>query len=329
MRENLIGYLLNALDPAEHAMVEAHLNRDPELKRELELLSRSLEPLAADQGHCDPPLGLALRTCEFVAVQSKVQLPPRPVTTIPSRWSMGDLAVAAGVFLAATLLFWPAMNQSRFAARLRGCQNNLRQLGMSMGTYSEMFPGQFPALQIENSRANRAGIYAVILRDQGLIPQTHILICPASEMAEERDNFNVPTYQEVMLARAQQLAAMQRRMGGSYGYSLGFYHQGRYNSPTNKGRSTHALMADAPNAKAAHHASMNHGGCGQNVLFEDLHVKFMTTCRAYGCNNDHIFENEEGQPYAGLHEDDVVLGASDAMPMIRPVHDEAELVPMP
>lgn len=106
MRENLIGYLLDALEPSEQALVEAHLSRDPQLKQELELLSRGLKPLAADRGDFAPPIGLATRTNQFVAVQTKVALPP-PVTSVPSRWSMADLAVAAGVFLAATLLFGP------------------------------------------------------------------------------------------------------------------------------------------------------------------------------------------------------------------------------
>ncbi len=75
MRENLIGYALNALDPAEQAEFEAQLGRDPQLKRELELISRSLEPLSWDQGMHAPPVGLASRCCEFVAVQTRVRLP--------------------------------------------------------------------------------------------------------------------------------------------------------------------------------------------------------------------------------------------------------------
>ena len=51
MREQLIGYLLSALEPDEHQIVEAQLSRDPQLKRELELLSRSLQPLACDREH--------------------------------------------------------------------------------------------------------------------------------------------------------------------------------------------------------------------------------------------------------------------------------------
>src|SRR3990172_9971212 len=105
MRVHLIGYLLDALEPDEHEMVKAQLSRDPHLKRELELLSRSLAPLAADRAHHEPPAGLAHRTCEFVAMQARVTVAPSVATVSQSRWSLADLAVAAGIFLAATMLF--------------------------------------------------------------------------------------------------------------------------------------------------------------------------------------------------------------------------------
>src|SRR5690606_1768859 len=117
-------------------------------------------------------------------------LPP-PVTSVPTRWSMADLVVAAGVFLAATMLFWPALNQSRYAARVRTCQNNLRQIGMALTSYSEKYPGQFPAVEM-NHRLNRGGVYALMLRQRGLLPESRVVICPSSERAEEKDDFNVP-----------------------------------------------------------------------------------------------------------------------------------------
>ncbi len=320
MRENLIGYLLNALEPSEQALVEAHLSRDPQLKHELDLLSRSLQPLAADRAEHVPPVGLATRTCEFINVQTKVTLPP-PVTSVPARWSMADLAVAAGVFLAATLLFWPAMNQSRFAARVRSCQNNLRQLGVSLSTYSQHYPGQFPTIDV-NHKLSRSGIYAVILREQGLLPEARLVICPASDLAERKDDFNVPTFDQLMRAQAEKLNALRKQMGGSYSYSLGFYQDGRYQPPKDRRRATHALMADAPNHQAPDRFSSNHGGCGLNVLFEDLHVGYITTCRTRGCG-DHIFENRLGKPHAGVDRDDVVLGSSDATPVLVPVASDA------
>jgi len=315
MRENLIGYLLDALEPLERAAVEAELVRDSGLKDELDILSRSLEPLAADKAEYLPPVGLATRTLEFVAVQTKVQ-PPPPVQTVPSRWSMADMVMAAGIFLAATMLFWPAMNQSRFAARVRGCQNNLGQIGMALNTYSDQYPGQFPTVSINDGRLHRAGIYAVILRENGLLPNNYVLLCPASSLAEEADGFSVPTQQAIRVAEESQVPVLLRRMGGSYGFSLGFYIKGRYQPPTDLGRSTHALMADAPSIDGDH-TSPNHGLCGQNVLFEDMHVKYVTTCRSHACGDHNIFENDKGEMRAGLHPDDSVIGTSDAVPVLR------------
>lgn len=326
MREYLIGYLLDALEPQEQEMVEARLTSDPQLRRDLETLSRCLTPLAVDKAHHVPPLGLAHRTCHFVAVQTKT-MPAPPVLSVSSRWSMADLAMAAGIFLAATLLFWPAMNQSRFAARLTQCQSNLGRLGAALGTYSDHFPGQFPTAEISDI-SNGAGMYAVILLAHGLIPQTHVLICPDSAQAERIASFYVPTRLELSRAQAEQLAALRRQMGGSYGYSLGFIINGKYHPPKDLRRATHALMADAPNPAAPNRHSLNHGGCGQNVLFEDLHVQYLTTCTAKGCK-DHFYFNDDGKPYAGLHEGDTVIGASDECPMVTPTNVQQFSVPAP
>ena len=61
-------------------------------------------------------------------------------------------------------------------------------------------------------------------------------------------------------------------------------------------------------------SSFNHGRSGQNVLFEDGHVKFLTKCTDEGCP-DHIYLNDDGQPTAGVHRDDAVIGSSSAHPL--------------
>jgi hypothetical protein len=316
MRNDLIGYLLDALEPHEQELVETHLGKDPQLRRDLEVISRGLQPLSLDKAHYEPPVGLAHRTCQFVAVQAKV-MPAPPVVSVPNRWSMADLAMAAGIFLAATLLFWPAMNQSRFAARLAGCKYNLGQLGAALGNYSDQFQGQLPAAALSDI-SNGAGIYAVLLQEQGLIPETRIVICPASELADRVAEFHVPTLQELSRAQAERLAVLRRQMGGSYGYSLGWFVDGKYYPPKDLRKATCALMADAPNPALPHRFSSNHGGCGQNVLFGDFHVQYMTTCKVKGCS-DHIFFNSAGKPLAGLGPDDSVIGASDESPVERPM----------
>jgi len=66
MRDLLLGYLLDALEPEEKRELERRLSTDPELRRDLELLRRSLEPLDGSSSLIDPPAGLAGRTCEWI-----------------------------------------------------------------------------------------------------------------------------------------------------------------------------------------------------------------------------------------------------------------------
>jgi hypothetical protein len=321
MRDHLIGYLLDALDPEEHEIVEAHLSRDPQLKRELELLSRSLLPLVADKGHYDAPPGLAHRTCEFVAMQSRISVAPAAPGHARSQWRMADMLVAAGIFLAATMLFFPALNQSRFAARLLGCQNNLREIGMALTNYSDRHKGYFPDIP-RQGRLSAAGIYATKLVEGGYLGNPQIIVCPASSLADGILEFQVPTSKDLQIAPMPRLVTLHKQMGGSYGYNIGYVSDGRYRSTKNLRRKTFALMADAP-AAAAPYSSPNHGRCGQNVLFEDLHVQYLTTCKAHGCR-DNIFLNDDGLVAAGTHVHDAVVGASHAKPLLVPVVDETD-----
>lgn len=66
MRDLLLGYLLDALEPEEKRELERRLSIDPDLRRDLELLRRSLEPLDGSSSLIDPPAGLAGRTCDWI-----------------------------------------------------------------------------------------------------------------------------------------------------------------------------------------------------------------------------------------------------------------------
>jgi hypothetical protein len=305
MRDHLIGYLLGALEPTEHEQVEAQLSRDPSLRREMDLLARALHPLARDKASHEPPTGLAHRTCLFVAAQTKASgAPLAPVAS--SRWSIADFAMAAGIFLAATLLFFPAVNQSRFAARLTACQNNMRQIGMALSDYSSAHGGYLPNVPTRGPLAT-AGIFATRLWEHGFVSSPQIFICPATQQAVEGLEYRVPATADLEGAHGEMLARLQQSTGGSYGYTVGYISNGRYRSHRNQGRAQFAILADAPSAKPPYH-SQNHGGCGQNVLFEDMHVQYLTTCKARGCT-DNIFVNDNGERAPGLHPNDSVIGA--------------------
>jgi hypothetical protein len=322
MRDDLIGYALGALEPEEHALIEARLNADPALRHDLELVTRSFQPLSWDKQPYEPPPALAHRTCEFVATQSRVMLAPAP-TASSSQWRFADVAIAAALFLAATMLFFPALNQSRFAARVLGCQNNLREIGTALTNYADLHGGYFPNIAPEG-RLGAAGVYATRLLEGGYLANQRVIVCPASALADE-DEFRVPTSEELQNVPGEHLAQMHRRMGGSYGYNVGYVSNGRYYPTKNQHRFHFALMADAPSAKPPYR-SHNHGNCGQNVLFEDLHVQYLTTCRARGCTDD-IYLNDKGEVAAGIHKDDAVVAASHTKPLLVPVPVHIEPAP--
>ena len=315
MRDQLLGYLLGALEPFERELVEEELSRDPQLRSDLECLDRALLILKADKAHCDCPDGLATRTCEYVVTRATaISLAAARPAPAPSRWSMSDFVVAAGICMAASMLIFPAMNHSRNSARIAQCQQNLRDLGVALAGYSSAHKGYFPEVPTEGKYA-RAGIYGAKLMDAGWFANPTTLVCPGSELAERGDAFHVPTLAELERADGDELAGMYRTMGGSYGYNPGYADAGGYHPTKNQGRSKFAIMSDMPDLGSLSHLSLNHGGKGQNVLFEDGHVGYLAGCTAEGCNDD-IFLNEQKQQQLGVHENDSVILPSDAPPIM-------------
>ncbi len=316
MREELLGYLLDALEPHERAHVETKLANSPELQGELAILSRALEPLVGGGGHHDPPGGLAERCCQYVTQRSQVVTPAsldiRPSELPPrhSRWTLADMVVAAGIVLAAGMIFFPAVSHSRYAARLAACQNNLRQIGTSLVQYSGLNDGFFPAVP-SHGNLSAAGVYGPTLTEKQILKDHSTLVCPASDLATRADKFRVPTMAELQKAQGAELTRLQQAMGGSYGYHLGYVSNGENRPTKNLGRSNFALMADAPQVQRTGQQSPNHGGIGENVLFEDGHVVYQTTPTTRG-GADNIYLNDRGQVAPGLHKDDSVIAGSGA-----------------
>lgn len=347
-REQLLGYLLGALEEDEQAEIERILDEDAGLQRDLAVLNRALYPLDASRRDFSPPPGLAVRTCEFVSqkiaagveqVETAVEKAAAPLekcvraaaatqaarrgtkmhaldaATCPNskvRWQ--DSLMGVGIMVAACGLLFPAIMDSREQARMMHCQNNLREIGASLAGYSESHNGYFPQVPARGNLA-AAGIYAPTLARDGYLSNPRQVICPGSTLAGERE-FSIPSLDELQsTADPVALADMQNRMGGSYGYSLGHLENGEYRPTKNLNRENFAVMADSPSHALPSHQSRNHGGKGQNVLFEDGHVKFLPTPRPLDLGDD-VFTNEEGRVAAGVHANDSVIGGSNASPFI-------------
>ena len=129
------GLLVGRLEPSEQASVEASLAIDPELRRELEKLRTSLRALddaaEGDEEELAPPPGLGaghFSSSEAHAAWSS----PSPCTNSTGAWKAPDYLIAAGIFFVASMLVFPAIQNSRAGARLTACQDKLRLLGVAL-----------------------------------------------------------------------------------------------------------------------------------------------------------------------------------------------------
>src|SRR5262245_38069024 len=282
-REHLLGYLLKALAPEEHEQVETELNQNPTLRTEMRQLEARLGEFGrGDEPQAfDPPLGLAAKTCQFVAAQVAAGPVITPAGALAYRepqplakFTWSDFVTMAAVVVAAAALFFPALSLSRFQAQIAGCQNQLRLIGFGLHDYSDMQPDHsFPGPEADGNRSV-AGIVAPLLVSHQLA-NSRMFLCPASSVARAGERFEVPSLQAIDRATEQELKLLRRTMAGDYGFHMGYVDDGKLRRRCNSRQSDFAMAADAPSNSQPRRVSGNHRGRGQNVLYEDGRVQFV------------------------------------------------------
>ena len=314
MRPQLLGYLLDALEPDERDALEQKISSDPALAAEVESLRDQLDPLMDDDEPIEIPAGLAQRTCHFVAARSQIERDTTRPTGSTSQWTMQDIGVAAGIFVAASMLFFPAVMTSRNNARVAHCGQNMATIGTALAQYASFFGGQLPPIDSRGNLAT-AGVYGSYLADGGFLDQPNALVCPSSSLAENASSFEVPTLEELRSATGDRLIVLRRKVGGSYAYALGYVSGGRYFPPATQNRANFPMLADAPSESGS--LSEHHGRNGQNTLFEDGHVQFLKSSMRTLANGqqEDFFLNDNGIQAAGLHPEDAVLAPSATPPL--------------
>ncbi len=342
----LLGYLLEALDDSEREAIWKKLQDDPCLQTELDRLRLALAPLEVARRLAEPPPRLAERTCRMVfehtespaavAGSEAAQRRPSPTRRLRAmraesqlgagrgrRASWLDMAVAGAMIGAAFLLVFPAIQATRENARRNACGENLSRIGQSLAQYSETFSGYFPYIPVAG-RLAVAGAYAPMLKSAQLLPDPSRLICPVRGVCPVRGAtcgatqtpIEVPTVaQLVEMPEGPELEQVRQGMGGSYGFSFGYVEGGRYRGLRNLGRSSFALMSDAPDPRLPGCHSLNHGDGGQNVLFEAGNLRYVVTPTLAG-GRDNFFLNDVGLVGAGMHRNDSVIGSSGAVPIL-------------
>lgn len=181
-QEDLLGYLLGALDAREQEQVEQLIDQQPRLEEKLLAIKAALAPLEQLDEPQGPPPGLARRCCQFVAMTSremarseavahstadfasqgqaansprrtplelKTKQPVAPFADEPaprlgSGWSLMDFVFACTAAMLVGAILLPALSAARFNSRVTACQNNLRSVYNSLAQYAENHEGRFP-----------------------------------------------------------------------------------------------------------------------------------------------------------------------------------------
>jgi hypothetical protein len=321
-RDQLLGYLLGALERAEQERIDAELDQNDALRAEMRRLQVCVSRLGLDSHpqQFDPPPGLAQKTCELVAARAESSaVTPASRTTERAvepqrRFTWSDLLVAAAALIVAAALFFPSLEYSRFNAQVAVCQNQLRFIGAGLQEFSDRQPDHgFPGPEPSGPRA-AAGVIAPVLVSHQLVTDSRVFLCPSSPAKRLAGKFHVPLLDELDQLSGPDLAAAQRLMGGDYGYNMGYVSDGKLLRACNFRRDQYILVADAPSDYQPGRVSANHRGRGQNVLYEDGHVQFLPQLPSPKLLDDP-YHNREGWVAAGLDRDDAVLGASADRPM--------------
>ncbi len=326
MRDDLLAYLLDDVDPDQRRRIEQRLDSDPIWQRELERLRACLEAQSTGPPSVGcPPNDLVEKTCSLVdsaVLEARKSCPNRlseasEFGSHTRRWSIADWTVGGGIVAVVVMLLFPALHESRDSARRMKCQDNLRELGAGLVDYAERGRQGLPHVGYHQN----AGIFVVELAEGSRLSRkqlAELLVCPGSQLADDvfsgKIVMHIPTRDELNAATEQQLLELQKHMSGSFAYQFGYVDaKGNYCHMKFVGRSDAPMLADAPSYSVEGFQSANHGGCGQNVIFQDLSSRYCSQC-VYENGDKHLFLNTAGQHAAGRTPLDYVLGRSEATP---------------
>ena len=325
-REQLLGYLLGALDAAETRQVEEELDRNPALRVEMARFQELLSRLGMDEEpeEFDPPHRLADRACDFVAANaddaavasaalaSPLRLSPAgPAPGDSGRgYSFTDMLVACSVLLTLGALLFPSINNMRLQAQRATCQYRLVQTGAALWDFAQLRPDRRYPLIPENGNFAVAGNVPFTLWNAGFMPEAQNFLCPAARQTERFAALPMPSVCEVRDSTGPALRSCQQRMGGTYAYNMGYSRDNHLVPAVLLARSDFALVADT----LGDQTSPPHDGMGLNVLYEDGHIRFLPLTRKPRLADDP-FHNRKGYIAAGLDSNDAALGSSDAHPL--------------
>ncbi|MBN1765937.1 MAG: hypothetical protein JW860_11810 [Sedimentisphaerales bacterium] len=333
--KRLMDYQLHLDDPRQRQQTEELLDKDKQAQKLNDSLKQILDPLGSWSDE-PAPEGLADRTLELITQHEQARTMAAASEAIARRqdsgyhqrrdrhsrvrWVLGNLrdlvTVAACLMLAVTALR-PGLQHARQRSNQIQCAKNMAMTSQALYEYAQdnnnMLPnaGYTPGsvwwkvgAEDKNDNSNTRNVFLLIKGDY-LPPET--FICPGSK---KKPSFRIKIDPE-LLAKLQDFASREQ-----VNYSFRLFIDKKYLDHTGQKLSDGLIMADqnplfadfdidrqkeldlTVDPSLLRVNSPNHGGIGQNILYNDGHVDF-TSARHMGPSLDDIYTIKDVNRYHG------------------------------
>ncbi len=317
MHQQLIGYLLCALDDGEQEWIDEKLDRDETCRAHAAVWRRRLGCLETLRPEFEPPHGLAERTCRMVAafgpapvrtVRPRAEMSPNPTPPVAvSGLCWHDVIALGTLVLTALALLGPAIDASRFNADLASCQNNMRQLGVAMTQYGNC-RGEAIANYADRGRLTAAGMAAVDMLGEFAGSANQPPLCPQTWLAAQGMNLRPFSPNEIgvvppcpgisvpghffsttnTIARSAvnvhsptaKNAHAARCWYPPVGIWPGDWRNGTLDGHGDSPPADMAILADDPSADLPGQRLLGHRGQGRNIFFKSGCVSFVPNSAA-------------------------------------------------
>ena len=353
-QENLLGYVLGALDAQEQRDIQQTIDENPEIEDQLIKIKGDLLPLdCLDSEGLQP--GLARRTLESVAIWqnspslSSTPYSERPVAQgvlaaidsaeisgksesefesteprlrvsisdrllHPNTWGLPDVLVGTAFLAIFAGILFPVISHTRFQSRIAVCDSNLQTFGSGLIMYSGANEGRFAAIPHPNQLVS-VGYIGPVLKDAGFLEDDSVLACPG--IANSRPPVNIPTCKQIETAQSLvELDYYLRNSLGHFGFSMGHRVNGSYQPPRVRGNSFRGVSYVI---LAGDRPSANMPGrASMNHSNHGQNLLFEDGSTRYvvghSYGGDAIFENDYGIVGPGSHFGDNVIAAAHLRP---------------
>ena len=231
----------------------------------------------------------------------------------PKGFTLIELLVVIAIIgiLAGFLL--PALSKAQESARRASCLNNIRQIMMAMTQYAGEYDEEYCG-ELENATEAPQNRMARLLKS-GHLNSAKVFKCPSASWEErpDKDELDGDTLSD---STETSIASVYLKdQWASYGIDTSVNHTHDASRAVMADKPDPAYWgadANSPDADEEGSNSQNHKGDGQNIVYNDVHVKWAPTCKDDASIDDNVYA--ENADLTDAEDSNICFGAGASGP---------------